>query len=284
MTTLSGFERRRRIGSHIALGVCVIGAITVMTPVFLILGYLIYQGASSINLDLLTQLPKAPGELGGGIGQAVVGSFIMVVMALAIAAPIAIGAGIYLAEFGKGKWADTVRFSADVMNGVPSILLGVAVWSLIVVPMKGFSAFAGSVALAILMLPVITRTTEEAVRTVPRALREGSLGLGATTARTIWSVVIPAAKGGITTGLILAVSRAFGEAAPLLFTAAGSRFWNFYVDRPMASLPVQIFEYAKSPYADWHRQAWAAALVLIIIVLGLNIIARLATRQQQGGH
>lgn len=284
MTRLSNFERSRRVGSGVALGLCALGAITVMTPVFLILGYILYQGASSINLDLLTQLPKAPGELGGGIGQAVVGSIIMVTMALLIAAPIAIGAGIYLAEFGKGRWADLVRFSADVMNGVPSILLGVAVWSLIVVPMKGFSALAGSVALAILMLPVITRTTEEAIRTVPRALREGSLSLGATTARTIWSVVVPAAKSGITTGVILAVSRAFGEAAPLLFTAAGSRFWNFYVDRPMASLPVQIFEYAKSPYADWHRQAWAAALVLIVIVLGLNIIARLATKQQQGGH
>lgn len=284
MSKLSLYERRRRTGSGLALGLCALGAISVMTPVFLILGYILYQGASSINLNLLTQLPKAPGELGGGIGQAVAGSFIMVLMALAIAAPIAIGAGIYLAEYGKGRSADVVRFAADVMNGVPSILLGVAAWSLLVVPMKSFSAFAGSVALAILMLPVITRTTEEAVRTVPRALREGSLGLGATMARTIWSVVVPAAKGGITTGVILAVSRAFGEAAPLLFTAAGSRFWNFYVDRPMASLPVQIFEYAKSPYADWHRQAWAAALVLIMIVLGLNIIARLATKQQQGGH
>ncbi len=284
MKRLSAYETKRRWGSTIAIGICAIGAVTVMTPVFLILGYIIYQGASSINLDLLTQLPKAPGETGGGIGQAVVGSIYMVFLALMMAAPVAIGAGIYLAEFGKGKWADAVRFSADVLNGVPSILLGVAVWAVIVVPMKSFSAFAGSLALAILMLPVITRTTEEAVSSVSKALREGSLGLGATMARTIWSVVLPAAKGGITTGIVLAVSRAFGEAAPLLFTAAGSRYWNAYVDRPMASLPVQIYEYAKSPYADWQRQAWAAALVLVVIVLGLNIIARMATRQQHGGH
>lgn len=258
-------------------GVC---AVIVMAPVFIILAYLLVNGIRSLNLEFLTSLPKAPGEAGGGMANAIVGSFYMVGLALLLSLPVGVGAGVYLAEFGRTRYAQLVRFMADVLNGVPSIVIGVSVWALLVVPMRSFSALAGGVALSFIMMPMIARTTEEMVRAVPHALREASLGLGATYARTMWSVVLPAARGGIVTGVMLALARAFGEAAPLLFTALGNRFWNFYLDRPMANLPTQIYEYAKSPYAEWHRQAWAAALILILVVLVLNVIARVSTRER----
>ncbi len=273
-------EMWRRLINLVSLTVTGVCAVVVMAPVFIILAYLIANGIRSLNMEFLTSLPKAPGETGGGMANAIVGSFYMVGLALILALPVGVGAGVYLAEFGNSRYAHLVRFMADVLNGVPSIVIGVSVWALLVVPMRSFSALAGGVALSLIMIPMITRTTEEMVRAVPNALREASLGLGATYARTMWSVVLPAARGGIVTGVMLALARAFGEAAPLLFTALGNRFWNLYLDRPMANLPTQIYEYAKSPYQDWHRQAWAAALVLITVVLVLNIIARLSTRER----
>ncbi|MGC8784397.1 MAG: phosphate ABC transporter permease PstA [Armatimonadota bacterium] len=273
-------ELWRRFLNIAALALTGICAIVVMAPVFIILAYLVVNGIRSLNIEFLTSLPKSPGEPGGGMANAIVGSFYMVGLALILSLPVGVGAGVYLAEFGRTRYANVVRFMADVLNGVPSIVIGVSVWALLVVPMRSFSALAGGVALSFIMIPMIARTTEEMVRSVPNALREASLGLGATYARTMWSVVLPAARGGIVTGVMLALARVFGEAAPLLFTALGNRFWNLYLDRPMANLPTQIYEYAKSPYEDWHRQAWAAALVLIIVVLVLNIIARVSTRER----
>jgi len=273
-------ETWRRVWNLTALSLTAVCAVIVMTPVFIILAYLLINGVRSLNLEFLVSLPKPPGEVGGGIANAIVGSFYMVGLGLLMALPIGVGAGVYLAEFGNSRYAQVVRFMADVLNGTPSIVIGMSVWALLVVPMRSFSALAGSVALSFIMIPMITRTTEEMVRAVPNVLREASLGLGATYARTMWSVVLPAARGGIVTGVMLALARAFGEAAPLLFTALGNRFWNFHLNRPMANLPTQIYEYAKSPYETWHQQAWAAALLLILVVLVLNIIARLSTRER----
>jgi phosphate transport system permease protein len=273
-------ETWRRVWNLTALSLTAVCAVIVMTPVFMILAYLLINGVRSLNLEFLVSLPKPPGEVGGGIANAIVGSFYMVGLGLLMALPIGVGAGVYLAEFGNSRYAQVVRFMADVLNGTPSIVIGMSVWALLVVPMRSFSALAGSVALSFIMIPMITRTTEEMVRAVPNVLREASLGLGATYARTMWSVVLPAARGGIVTGVMLALARAFGEAAPLLFTALGNRFWNFHLNRPMANLPTQIYEYAKSPYETWHQQAWAAALLLILVVLVLNIIARLSTRER----
>ncbi|MER3472761.1 MAG: phosphate ABC transporter permease PtsA [Armatimonadota bacterium] len=280
MRMLGIYERWRRFWNLSTLTLTGICAVAVMAPVFIILAYLIANGIRSVNLEFLTSLPKPPGEPGGGMANAIVGSFYMVGLALILSLPIGVGAGMYLAEFGQSRYANLVRFVADVLNGVPSIVIGVSVWALLVVPMRSFSALAGGVALAFIMIPMITRTTEEMVRAVPNALREASLGLGATYARTMWSVVLPAARGGIVTGVMLALARVFGEAAPLLFTALGNRFWNLYLDRPMANLPTQIYEYAKSPYESWHQQAWAAALVLILVVLVLNVVARVSTRER----
>lgn len=274
------YEVWRRVVNAVSLALTGLCAVLVMAPVFIILIYLVANGVRSVNLEFLTSLPKSPGETGGGMANAMVGSFYMVGLGLILSAPVGVGAGVYLAEFGRSRYAHVVRFVADVLNGVPSIVIGVSVWALLVVPMRSFSALAGSVALAFIMIPMIARTTEEMVRAVPKVLREASLGLGATYARTMWSVVLPAARGGIITGVMLALARVIGEAAPLLFTALGNRFWNLYLDRPTASLPTQIYEYAKSPYEDWHRQAWAAALVLITVVLVLNVAARVSTRER----
>ena len=273
-------ELWRRFINAVSLALTGVCAVIVMAPVFIILAYLLLNGIRSINIEFLTSLPKSPGEPGGGMANAIVGSFYMLGLGLILSLPVGVGAGVYLAEFGRTRYAQVIRFIADVLNGVPSIVIGVSVWALLVVPLRSFSALAGGVALSFIMIPMIARTTEEMVRAVPNMLREASLGLGATYARTMWSVVLPAARGGIVTGVMLALARAFGEAAPLLFTALGNRFWNFYLDRPMANLPTQIYEYAKSPYVDWHRQAWAAALVLITVVLVLNVIARVSTRER----
>lgn len=274
------YEIWRRMVNVVSLTLTGVCAVLVMAPVFIILAYLLVSGVRALNWEFLTSLPKSPGEVGGGMANAIVGSFYMVGIALLMALPVGVGAGVFLAEFGKTRYAHLVRFLADVLNGMPSIVIGISVWALLVVPMKSFSALAGSVALSFIMMPMIARTTEEMVRAVPGVLREASLGLGATYARTMWSVVLPAARGGIVTGVMLALARVFGEAAPLLFTALGNRFWNLYLDHPTASLPTQIYEYAKSPYEDWHRQAWAAALVLIVVVLVLNVIARVSTRER----
>lgn len=244
-----------------------------------ILGYLAWQGASALSLDFFTHLPAPVGETGGGMANAIVGSAKLLLMASLIGVPIGFLGGVYLAEFGHGPMAFAVRFSADVLNGVPSIVIGIAVYALAVRPMGHFSALAGGLALGIMMIPVTLRTTEEFLRLVPVSLRDASLALGAPHWVTTLRVVIPAGLRGIVAGLVLALARVAGETAPLLFTAFGNRYWSDGWDQPTASLPVMIFTYAISPYDDWHRQAWAGALVLLALVLGANILARIVVRR-----
>ncbi len=245
----------------------------------LILGYIAWQGVSSLSLQFLIDTPKPVGE-GGGIGNAILGTLILLALASAIGLPVGIAAGVYLSEFGSGWFAGLVRFIADTLTGMPSIVTGVFVYTLIVLPMRQFSALAGGVALGIIMIPIVARTTEEMIRLVPHSLREGALALGAPQWRVTLGVVIPAAASGIATGAMLAVARVSGETAPLLFTAFGSRFFNVYLDQPIASLTVQIYNYAISPYDEWHAQAWAATLVLMTLILVINISVRFLTRKK----
>jgi phosphate transport system permease protein len=245
----------------------------------LILGYIAWRGVSSLSVQFLIDTPKPVGE-GGGIGNAILGTLILLALASLLGLPLGIAAGVYLAEFGRGRFAGLVRFIADTLTGVPSIVTGVFVYALVVIPARHFSALAGAVALAVIMIPIVTRTTEEMLRLVPASLREGALALGAPQWRVTTGVVLPAAASGIATGAMLAVARVSGETAPLLFTAFGSRFFNVYLDRPMASLTVQIFNYAVSPYDEWHAQAWAATLVLMTLILVINVSVRLLTRKK----
>jgi phosphate transport system permease protein len=252
------------------------GVFTVLTVsvLFLILGALLYNGLSSLDWNFFTKLPLSPGELGGGMANAIVGSLEIVGMAALIGLPIGFVAGIYLSEFEDRRFASVVRFVADLLNGIPSIVVGLLAWSLVVVPMKTFSAIAGSVALAVMLIPIVTRQTEQFLREVPQSLREGALALGASKWRMIVTVVVPAGSKGILTGMILGVARISGESAPLLFTALNNQFWAGGLNQPTAALPVMIYFRALSPYDDWHRQAWAAGLVLIALVLVANISAR----------
>jgi phosphate transport system permease protein len=252
------------------------GVITVLTVsvLFLILGLLVYNGASALNWNFFTKLPLPAGELGGGLANAIVGSLEIVGMAALIGLPIGFIAGIYLSEFEDRHFASAVRFVADLLNGMPSIVVGLLAWSIVVVSMKSFSAVAGSVALSIMLVPIVTRQTEQFLREVPQSLREGALALGASKWRMIVTVVVPAGSKGILTGMILGVARISGEAAPLLFTALNNQFWSGGILQPTASLPVMIYYRALSAYDDWHQQAWAAGLVLIALVLIANISAR----------
>ena len=245
----------------------------------LILGYIAWRGVSSLSLQFLIDTPKPVGE-GGGIGNAIVGTLLLLSLASVIGLPLGIAAGVYLSEFGRGWFAGVVRFISDTLTGVPSIVTGVFVYTLIVIPMRQFSALAGGIALGIIMIPIVTRTTEEMLRLVPASLREGALALGAPQWRVTTGVVLPAAASGIATGAMLAVARVSGETAPLLFTAFGSRFFGVRLDEPVASLTVQIFNYAVSPYDEWHAQAWAATLVLMTLILIINISVRLLTRRK----
>ncbi|HEX8150526.1 MAG TPA: phosphate ABC transporter permease PstA [Pyrinomonadaceae bacterium] len=245
----------------------------------LILGYVAWRGASSLSLQFLIDTPKPVGE-GGGIGNAILGTLVLLALASVIGLPLGVAAGVYLSEFGRGWFAGAVRFVSDTLTGVPSIVTGVFVYTLVVLPTQRFSALAGGIALGIIMIPVVTRTTEEMLRLVPTSLREGALALGAPQWRVTTGVVLPAAASGIATGAMLAVARVSGETAPLLFTAFGSRFFNVYLDQPIASLTVQIFNYAVSPYDEWHAQAWAATLVLMTLILVINITVRLLTRRR----
>ncbi|MDQ3135463.1 MAG: phosphate ABC transporter permease PstA [Acidobacteriota bacterium] len=245
----------------------------------LILGYIAYRGIGAISFQFLIETPKPVGE-GGGIGNAILGSLILLAMACAVGMPFGIATGIYLAEYGAGRFAGLVRFLTDTLTGIPSILIGVFIYTIIVLPMKQFSAYAGGIALAVIMIPIVARTTEEMIRLVPASLREGALALGAPQWRVTLGVVLPAAASGIVTGAMLAVARVSGETAPLLFTAFGSRFFNVYLDQPMASLTVQIYNYAISPYDEWHAMAWAATLVLMTLILVINITVRFFTRQK----
>jgi phosphate transport system permease protein len=278
-STRGGSGAGRRVVNTVMTTATAACAFLGVAVLLLILGYIAWQGVSSLSVEFLIDTPKPVGE-GGGIGNAILGTVILLALASVIGLPLGIAAGVYLSEFGKGWFAGIVRFVADTLTGVPSIVTGVFVYTLIVIPMRQFSALAGGVALGIIMIPIVTRTTEEMLRLVPTSLREGALALGAPQWRVTTGVVLPAAASGIATGAMLAVARVSGETAPLLFTAFGSRFFNVYLDQPVASLTVQIFNYAVSPYDEWHAQAWAATLVLMTLILVINVSVRLLTRKR----
>ncbi|CAN5820122.1 phosphate ABC transporter permease PstA [soil metagenome] len=271
-------DRRRRATSTIMLVMTGVATALTVLPLILILFHLLRAGVTALNVDFFTQLPAPPGQLGGGMANGIVGTGVLVLLAAVLGLPIAIGAGIFLAEAGDSRLANAIRFIADVMNGIPSIVIGIFVWAWVVLSMGGFSALAGGIALAVMLIPMVTRTTEEMVRLVPRELREGGLALGLTRWRTTLGVVLPAARAGILTGVLVALARISGETAPLIFTAFGSPFRDWRLDEPIAALPLQIFQYAISPYDDWHRQAWAGSLVLIGFVLIVSLAARLLIR------
>lgn len=252
-------------------GICTFVTVAVL---FLILGYLLWNGGKSLSWEFFTQLPKSPGETGGGMANAIVGSAELVLLASLIGVPIGVITGIYLSEFGGSTFPFIIRYLSDLLNGVPSIVVGIFAYAIIVVPLKQFSTWAGSVALAVMLIPIVVRNTENFLQGVPISLREGALSLGASKWRTIVTVVVPASLSGILTGIILGVARIAGETAPLIFTAFGNHFWNRSLNEPTSSLPVMIYNYAISPYDDWHRQAWAAGLVLLAMVLISNIAAR----------
>jgi len=271
-------NRLRRVVGAAMTGATYASAALAILPLAAILGMLIVKGAGSINWDFFVKAAAPPGELGGGFAHAIVGTVIMVGMASLIGVPSGVAAGVYLAEFGGGKVGWLVRFVADTLNGVPSIVIGIFVWTWIVRPTGHFSALAGSVALACIMVPIVARTTEEMVRLVPNSLREAALALGYPRWRTSLTVVVRTAGAGIVTGVLVAVARVAGETAPLLFTALGNEFFTTRVTGPMAALPLQLYVYAVGPYEDWHRQAWAGALVLIVLVLVLGTLARVVAR------
>jgi len=266
--------RYRKFVSGFMLGMTGLAALITVSVLFFILGYLVYHGGTSINWDFFTKLPTPVGESGGGMANAIVGSAKLLLLASLIGVPVGFLGGVYLAEFSGGAIAFIVRYAADLLNGVPSIVIGIFAYALVVLPFKHYSTLAGSFALALMMIPITLRSTEQFLQAVPGALREGAMALGASRWKTIASVIVPAAYRGIITAILLALARVAGETAPLLFTAFGNRFWSPGWGQPTASLPVMIYTYAISPYDDWHRQAWAAGLVLLGLILVVNIIAR----------
>jgi phosphate transport system permease protein len=270
-------DLRRRLVDHFATLLATAAALLVLAPLVAIFGYLVYRGAGAINWAFLTQPPKPIGEPGGGMGNAIAGSIMILAVASGIGVPLGIGTGIYLAEYGHGRFATAVRFFCDVLNAVPSIVIGIAIYALVVVRQHHFSGFSGGVALGIMMIPTVGRTTEEMLRMVPRTIREAALGLGISHWRTTLSVTLRTASSGVITGIMLAFARVAGETAPLLFTAFGNQFWTWKLGQPMAALPLQIFTYAISPYDEWHRLAWAGALVLIVLIVGAISMVRFAT-------
>jgi len=264
------------------MGVFTLSAILSLIPLFAVLGYVIYNGLGSLNWDFFVHLPKGLGMPGGGMANAIVGTLILVALASLVGVPIGFLAAIYLVEYDRSSWFSTLtRFTTDVLTGVPSIIIGIVVYTAIVVPMKHFSAWAAGIALGIIMIPVVVRATEEMLKLVPHTVREAGLALGIPRWRIIISIVVPTSAKGIITGIMLAVARVSGETAPLLFTALGNRYWAKSLNEPIASLPVQIYSYAVSPYEDWHRQAWAGALVLVFIVVILNLGTRYIFKERQ---
>lgn len=274
---------RRRLTDHLMTVLAVLCVIIVLAPLIAIFGDLLYRGASSLNWAFFTQTPKPVGETGGGMANAIVGSVLILGIASIIGVPFGVGAGIYLAEFGRNRLGGVIRFTADVLNGVPSIVMGIVAFAIVVLYQKHFSALAGGVALSIMMVPTICRTTEEMLLLVPQSLREAAYGLGIPRWRTTLSVTLRTATSGVITGIMLAFARIAGETAPLLFTALGNQFWNLKPSQPTAALPLQIYVYANSPYDDWHRQAWAASLVLIILIVGAVSAVRYAVRHGSFG-
>ena len=283
------FERllnaRRESTNHVVTVLSIISTIIVLVPLVAVLGYLIYKGASSLNWAFFTKPPVPVGETGGGMANSIVGSGVILALASLMGVPVGIGAGVYLAEYGAGTiFGEAIRFTADVLNGVPSIVMGIAAYALIVAKQQHFSALAVGVALAIMMVPTITRTTEEMLRTVPHSVREAAFGLGIPKWRTVVSISLRTASPGIITGCMLAFARVAGETAPLLFTAFGNQFWSVNLNQPIAALPLQIYEYALSPYDEWHRLAWAGALVLIVMIMvSVTLVRIFASRGELKG-
>ena len=263
---------------------CLLSVLIAVIPLFLIFSYALSQGIGALNLDFFIKMPKPVGESGGGMANALVGTAILIGLGSLFGLPVSIFTGIYLAEYGENPFAKTVRFLTDVLSGIPSIVVGVVAYIMVVMPMKQFSAFAGGVALGILMIPTATRTTEEMIRLVPHSFREAALALGIPRWRVTLRIVLPTALKGITTGILLAIARAAGETAPLLFTALGNRFWSTDIGHPIASLTVFVYDYAKAPFEDWNRQAWAAAFVLIFFIFIVNLIFRFVTRGRYAGN
>lgn len=275
------YFRWRKIKSSIMMTLSVLCALVAILPLFIILFYTVTQGITSINWSFFTQMPKPAGEVGGGMANALVGTGILIALASVIGLPVGILSGIYLSDKSEKVFAKIVRFLAEVLNGIPSIVIGVVAYILIVLPMKRFSAIAGGFALGILMMPLISRTTEEMMNLIPQSYREAALGLGIPRWKTTLFIILPGAFKGIFTGILLSIARVAGETAPLLFTALGNRFWSTQLDQPIASLTGFIYDYAKAPFDDWNRQAWAAALVLIVLVMLINILFRFVTRRRK---
>jgi phosphate transport system permease protein len=275
---------RRQLTDYFFTGLAAGLSVVVVGALVAIFAYLVLKGAGSLNWAFLTQTPKPVGETGGGMANAVLGSVMILAIASVIGVPIGIGAGVYLAEYGRGRFGDLVRFTADVMNGVPSIVIGLVAYGLVVVHQRHFSAFAGGVALAIMMVPTVARATEEMLLLVPQPVREAALGLGIPQWRTTISITLATARAGIITAVMLAFARVAGETAPLLFTAFGNQFWSFSANQPIAALPLQIFTYATSPFEDWIRQAWAGALMLVLLIVGTTTLVRFVfMRRMLGG-
>lgn len=274
--------RIRRVKSAVMVGLCGLAVGVALVPLVSLLWLVVSRGVAGLSWTFFTALPAPVGEPGGGVGNALMGTLLLVGLASLMGIPVGVGAGVFLAERGDGTMGKLIRFTAEVLSGVPSIVIGIVAYGLIVVPMKRFSALAGSVALAILMVPTLARATEELVRLVPRSLREASLALGVPQWKTSLRVVLRTALGGLVTAALLAISRAAGETAPLLFTSLNNQYWNARPDQPTASLTVQIFNYAISPYEDWHQKAWAAALVLLLFVLAANVASWLVARRNPG--
>jgi len=273
---------RRKVISSAFVGFCAAAVVLALVPLAMILFFVVSQGIRALNADFFTHMPTPVGEAGGGMANSIVGTLMLTGLGSLMAIPIGILSGVYMAEYAGSRFASAIRFAADTLNGVPSIVIGVFAYGVAVLPFKQFSALAGGLALGIMMIPIIARTTEELLILVPGTMREGALALGATRARAVFTVVLPAALPGIVTGVVLALARIAGETAPLLFTSFNNRFFSTNVAQPISSLPVQVFTYAISPYEDWHRQAWAGALVLVSIVLICSILARFATRRMSG--
>ena len=271
--------RRRKALSTAVVGFCGLSVLLALVPLAAVLFFVVGQGVQALNLAFFTNMPAPVGETGGGMANAIVGTLILTGIGAGLAVPIGVLSGIYTSEYAGSRFASVVRFAADTLNGVPSIVIGVFAYGIAVLPFQRFSALAGGLALGVMMIPIITRTTEELLRLVPSTMREGALALGATRARAVFTVVLPAALPGILTGIVLALARIAGETAPLLFTSFNNRFFSTDLFQPIASLTVQIYAYAISPYEDWHRQAWAGALVLVGIVFLCSLLARFATRR-----
>jgi phosphate transport system permease protein len=267
----------RKLLSSAFVGACALSVLLALVPLAFVLFFVVSQGIGALNVEFFTHMPRPVGEAGGGMVNAIVGTLILIGLASVIAVPIGVMSGVYLSEYPGTRFSDAVRFAADTLNGVPSIVIGVFAYGVAVLPFRQFSALAGSLALGIMMIPIIARTTEELLLLVPNAMREGALALGATRGRAVFTVVVPAALPGIITGIVLALARIAGETAPLLFTSFNNRFFSTRLTQPISAITVQVFTYAISPYEDWHRQAWAGSLVLVTIVLICSLLARLAT-------